>query len=201
MYVGIEYESRFLLNLEENALEDMLLKVEHDLNLMDFKYDREYFEEDYYFYSSDRNKSIKCAIDARVNSGRIIYKEEITKLGFCVINLELSQPILFKNICNITNIFPKLNDRDFDFNNVGKVFQKRRKYIFLGENRFENIGCSVDFVKNGIDSYLFVEFETSVSEASVVDNLERISKNFSNMEYARVCDKSKKEVVMFETNK
>lgn len=201
MYIGAEYESRFLLKRTAENLESTINELGQWLLLNGYTYVGEFSEKDYYFLSNCPKKTMKYAVNAKTLKGRIIYKEEIGVFENIVVNLEISETTKSNELVNVLKRFPYIKTMEFDFNNIGKLFQTRRKYVQLGVNDFERINCSVDVVKYLDSYYIFVEFETSVSSPKVIDHLRRISMYFEGSLGFETYIIGKRGMVLFEADK
>lgn len=200
MYVGVEYESRFLLKSTFENLKSDLTKLNKILESMNYMFFGEYIEEDYYFLSKCQNKTMKYAVNTNSLVGRIIYKEEIANMESGVINLEISEEANGSNIENRIKNFPYVSRNEFNFDNVRSFTQQRKKYVQKYVQKFERINCSMDVVERENEYYIFVEFETSVSESKVLESLYKISKEFKDRAQCEYYIDGKKGMASFEDN-
>lgn len=200
MYVGVEYESRFLLKSTLENLKNDITELEKILTSMNYVYFGEYIEEDYYFLPKHQKKTMKYAVNVNGLEGRVIYKEEITNIERGVINLEISEEANGNNIEEVIKAFPYISQNEFDFSNIRSLIQQRKKYVQKYVQNFESINCSVDIIEREGEYYIFIEFETSVSEPKVLKRLKKISKKFKDKTQCNYYVTGKRGMISFEDN-
>ena len=179
LYVGIEYEIRFVTSNFDN-----LKLIMDSFDKLDFFNRSVRIENDFYFECLTKNNSdLKYCINNydTNNLGRLEFKKRICTLGNINISLEMGHDCMAYSIPIVMNRTPAFREYNNIFNLDKVTYLKQRRNSLVHVYEGSEIHASIDTLMSGRNKIIFVEFETSVPSPDSIENLKKISDDFKTL--------------------